>query len=119
MSVLADITIEDLLGPEITTTDSLQEKLLQCKDLEKEKFMNLTQLNSHQVDRLLNSYSIKPSWIKQDEARTETVCIKFTAEERQRVVKASAKCGVLHSTFGREVLMREVERILSEKDRHV
>lgn len=73
----------------------------------------LVGVNPHQLDSLAKKYNVVPFWKQCGGKRTETIRITLNAEEKQRIAKAAAIHGNGQTAvFAREVLLREVERIL-------
>lgn len=120
LTVFAGLTVGELLGTEIPVVDPLLEKMLefQGKGLayRKEELAKLVGVSPHQLDSLAKKYNIAPFWKQCGGKRTETIRITLTAEEKQRIAKAAAIHGNGQTAvFAREVLLREVERILTNE----
>lgn len=118
LTVFAGLTIEELLGTEIPAVDPLLEKLLEYKGkglaYKKEELARLVGVSPHQLDSLAKKYNIAPFWKQCREKRTETIRITLTTEEKQNIAKAAAIHGNGQTAvFAREVLLREVNRILT------
>ncbi len=112
------LTVEDLLGTEIPVTYPLLKKLLEYKEkglaYKKEELAQLVGVSPHQLDSLANKYNIAPFWKQCGGKRTETIRITLTIEEKQRIAKAAAIHGNGQTAvFARELLLQEVNRILT------
>ena len=115
------MTIEQLLGAEIPVVDPLLEKLLECKKkgvaYKKEELAQLVGVSPHQLDSLTKKYNIAPFWKQCSGKRTEIIRITLTADEKQRIARAAAIHGNGQSAvFAREILLREVEKILKTEE---
>lgn len=117
LSVFAGLTVEELFGPEIPTVDPLLKKLLEYNEkglaYRKEELAQLVGVSPHQLDSLAKKYNIVPFWKQCGGKRTETIRVTLTSEEKHRIAKAAAIHGNGQTAvFAREVLLREVNRIL-------
>lgn len=117
LTVFAGLTIESLLGLEIPVVDPLLKKLLDYKEkglaYKKEELAQLVGVSPHQLDSLAKKYHVAPFWKQCGGKRTETLRITLTQEEKQRIAKAAAIHGNGQTAvFTREILLREVNRIL-------
>ena len=121
LAVFAGLTIEQLLGAEIPVVDPLLEKLLECKEegvaYKKEKLAQLVGVSPHQLDSLAKKYNIAPFWKQCGGKRTETIRITLTADEKQCITRAAAIQGNGQTAvFAREILLREIEKILKNDE---
>ena len=117
LSVFAGLTVEELFGPEIPTVDPLLKKLLEYNEkglaYRKEELAQLVGVSPHQLDSLAKKYNVVPFWKQCGGKRTETIRVTLTSEEKHRIAKAAAIHGNGQTAvFAREVLLREVNRIL-------
>lgn len=118
LTVFAGLTVEELLGREIPVVDPLLERLLECKGkglaYKKEELAQLVGVSPHQLDSLTKKYNIAPFWKQCGGKRTETIRITLAIEEKQNIAQAAAIHGNGQTAvFARELLLREVNRILT------
>ena len=117
LTVFAALTVEELFGSEIPVVDPQLKKLLDYKKkglaYRKEELAQLVGVSPHQLDSLAKKYNVVPFWKQCGGKRTETIRVTLTSEEKQRIAKAAAIHGNGQTAvFAREVLLREVNRIL-------
>lgn len=117
LTVFAALTVEELFGSEIPVVDPQLKKLLDYKEkglaYRKEELAQLVGVSPHQLDSLAKKYNVVPFWKQCGGKRTETIRVTLTSEEKQRIAKAAAIHGNGQTAvFAREVLLREVNRIL-------
>lgn len=81
----------------------------------KKQVQELLNITAAQLDILTKRYGIEPFWKERGSGRTNHIHISLTAEEKQRIAKAAAIHGNGQTAvFAREVLLREVNRILKK-----
>lgn len=117
LTVFAGLTVEELLGTEIPVVDPLLQKLLEYRDkglaYKKEELARLVGVSPYQLDSLAKKYHVAPFWKQCGGKRTETIRITLNEEEKQRITKAAAIHGNGQTAvFARDILLREVNRIL-------
>ena len=83
----------------------------------KEELAQLVGVSPHQLDSLAKKYDIASFWKQCSGKRTEIIRITLTADEKQRIAKAAAIQGNgQKAVFAREVLLREIEKILKNDE---
>ena len=79
----------------------------------KKQVQEMLNITAAQLDILTKRYGIEPFWKEREGGRTKQIHLTLTAEEKQRIAKAAAIHGNGQTAvFAREVLLREVNRIL-------
>lgn len=91
LCVLVNLSIEDLLGPEIYGLESAKEKLLEYRNsgvvYKKYELLQLLGISGNELDLLAKKNHIKPFWDGRN-ARSRYLEVKVTKDEKQRIMDA-------------------------------
>ena len=112
----AGITSEEVFSTK-PQRDRYEDKLLALQNTSgsytKKQVQEMLNITVAQLDILTKRYGIEPFWKEREGGRTKQIHLTLTAEEKQRIAKAAAIHGNGQTAvFAREVLLREVNRIL-------
>lgn len=112
----AGITSEEVFSTK-PQRDRYEDKLLALQNTSgsytKKQVQEMLNITAAQLDILTKRYGIEPFWKEREGGRTKQIHLTLTAEEKQRIAKAAAIHGNGQTAvFAREVLLREVNRIL-------
>ena len=117
LMILANLTPEELFGPETPFVDPALTALLELQKrgiaYRKRELSEAIGVTPSQLDTLAREYGISPFWKQSVTARTENIRVALTQKEKQSILDAAAAHGNGQAAvFARAILLREAERIL-------
>lgn len=118
LAVLANLTAEELFGPELSSNDPILEKLLYYQRhgtaYRKDALAQAVGISPSQLDTLAREYRIQPFWKQCGGSRTESIRITLTPQEKQYILSAASAHGDGQvAVFARSILLKEADHILN------